>query len=222
LIYQQERSEEQSDSSDSSSVSASQAKQSLTDKRAFNYVMMELTEFSDPGLVVLPLHRLIRSVTPSILIGLRDQVRNFFAVEFVPLKADSPDASELVVDSCLGILGLQPGSLVILKRRDDVSFEALMPANRSQAYRELGVSIFDHVILNGILNRAEDREVAYTMDLKEAYRQVKEGKYQLAFLSSPPQLEMIKAIADTRDRMPSKSTYFYPKLPAGLVINPLH
>ena len=183
--------------------------------------MMELIEFSDPGLLVLPLHRLVRGITPSILVKLGDQLRNFFAVEFVPLKADSPDASGLPADSCLGILGLQPDSLVVLKRRRDISLEVLMPANRSQAYREFGVSILNHVILNGVLSRAKDLEVAYTVDLQEAYRQITEGKYQLAFLLKPPQPEMVKAIADAQDRMPSKSTYFYPKLPAGLVINPL-
>ncbi|MGA2670282.1 MAG: DUF1015 domain-containing protein [Dehalococcoidia bacterium] len=205
LIYQQDRSQEQS----------------LTSKRTFNYVMMELIEFSDPGLIVLPLHRLVRGITPPILVKLGDQLRNFFAVESVPLKTGSSDASELLVDSCLGILGLQPGSLVVLKRRRDISLEAMMPANRSQAYREFGVSILNHVILNGVLSRAKDLEVAYTVDLQEAYRQITEGKYQLAFLLKPPQPEMVKAIADAQDRMPSKSTYFYPKLPAGLVINPL-
>jgi uncharacterized protein (DUF1015 family) len=217
LTYQQERAKEQSDSFDSS-VIASKAKQSLTDKGAFNYVMMELVEFSDPGLLVLPLHRLVRGIASSILVELGDQLRNFFVLESVPLKADS---CQLPVDSCLGILGLQPGSLVVLKRRQDISLEAMMPGNRSQAYREFGVSILNHIILDKLLGLTSKENVAYTVNLKEAYRQIKERKYQLAFLLKPPQPEMVKAVADAQDRMPSKSTYFYPKLPAGLVINPL-
>ena len=195
-----------------------EAKQSLTGKGAFNYVMMELVEFSDPGLVVLPLHRLVRGIAPSILVGLGDQLRNFFVFESVPLKTGD---CQLPADSCLGILGLQPGSLVILKRRQDISLEAMMPGNRSQAYREFDVSILNHIILDKVLSGAKDLDVAYTVDLKEAYQQTKEGKYQLAFLLNPPQPEMVKAVADAQDRMPSKSTYFYPKLPAGLIINPL-
>jgi uncharacterized protein (DUF1015 family) len=194
-------------------------------KEAFNYVMMELVDFSDPGLVVLPLHRLVGGIAPSILVGLGDQLRNFFALESVPLKAASPDASGLPTDSCLGILGLQPGSLVVLRRRHPdsigVSLEAMMPGNRSRAYREFGVSILNHIILDVVLSGAKDLDVAYTVDLKEAYQQIKEGKCQLAFLLKPPQPEMVKAVADAQDRMPSKSTYFYPKLPAGLIINPL-
>jgi uncharacterized protein (DUF1015 family) len=217
LTYQQERTEEQSDSFDSS-VIVSEAKQSLTGKGAFNYVMMELVDFSDPGLVVLPLHRLVRGIAPSILVGLGDQLRNFFVLESVPLKAGG---CQLPGDSCLGILGLQPGSLVVLKRRQDISLEAMIPGNRSQAYREFDVSILNHIILDKVLSRAKDLDVAYTVDVKEAYQQIKEGKYQLAFLLTPPQPEVVKAVADARDRMPSKSTYFYPKLPAGLIINPL-
>jgi uncharacterized protein (DUF1015 family) len=96
-----------------------------------------------------------------------------------------------------------------------------MPGNRSQAYREFGVSILNHIILYKLLGLTSKENVAYTVDFKEAYQQIKEGKYQLAFLLNPPQLEMVKAVADAQDRMPSKSTYFYPKLPAGLIINPL-
>jgi len=217
LTYQQERAEEQSDSF-GSSVIASGAKQSLTGKGAFNYVMMELVDFSDPGLVVLPLHRLVRGIVPSILGGLEDQLRNFFVLESVPLKAGD---CQLPTDSCLGILGLQPGSLVVLKRRQDISLEAVMPGNRSQAYRQFNVSILNDIILDKVLSRAKDLDVAYTVDLKEAYQQIKERRYQLAFLLNPPQPEMVKAVADAQDRMPSKSTYFYPKLPAGLIINPL-
>jgi len=217
LTYQQERAEEQSDSF-GSSVIASGAKQSLNGKGAFNYVMMELVDFSDPGLVVLPLHRLVRGIVPSILGGLEDQLRNFFVLESVPLKAGD---CQLPTDSCLGILGLQPGSLVVLKRRQDISLETVMPGNRSQAYRQFNVSILNDIILDKVLSRAKDLDVAYTVDLKEAYHQIKERRYQLAFLLNPPQPEMVKAVADAQDRMPSKSTYFYPKLPAGLIINPL-
>jgi len=217
LNYQQERAEEQSDSFDSS-VIASEAEQSLTSKGAFNYVMMELVDFSDPGLIVLPLHRLVRGIAPSILVGLGDQLRNFFVLESVPSKAGD---CQLPADSCLGILGLQPDSLVALKRRQDISLEAMIPGNRSQAYQEFDVSILNHIILDKLLSGAKDLDVAYTVDLKEAYQQIKEGKYQLAFLLNPPQPEMVKAVADAQDRMPSKSTYFYPKLPAGLIINPL-
>jgi uncharacterized protein (DUF1015 family) len=75
--------------------------------------------------------------------------------------------------------------------------------------------------LDAVLSGAKGLDVSYTVDFKEAYQQIKGGKYQLAFLLNPPQPEMVKAVADAQDRMPSKSTYFYPKVPAGLIINSL-
>jgi uncharacterized protein (DUF1015 family) len=237
LTYQQERAQEQSDCFDSS-VIASGAKQSLTGIGAFNYVMMELVEFSDLGLVVLPLHRLVRGIAASTLAGLEERLENFFTLELVSLSEESlaschcePSAlfiiasetkqSHGVEDIVLGILGLHAGALVLLRRRQDVSFEAMMPGNKSRAYREFGVSVLNHIILDKLLGLTSKEDVAYTVDFKEAYQQIKEGKYQLAFLLNPPRPEMIKAVADAQDRMPSKSTYFYPKLPAGLIINPL-
>ena len=241
LAYQQERAQEQSDSFDSSviaTLNGVKRKQSLTGEGAFNYVMMELVEFSDPGLLVLPIHRLVRSIAPSALAELEKQLENFFTLEFVSLSEDSlahchcePSALFVIASEAkqshrsqgivLGVLGLHAGALVLLRRRQDISLEAMMPGNRSQAYREFGVSILNHIILDDVLSEAKDLDVAYIVDLKEAYQQIKEGEYQLAFLLNPPQPEMVKAVADAQDRMPSKSTYFYPKLPVGLVINPL-
>ena len=234
LDYQQEREQEQSPSP----VIASELKQSLSGKEAFRYVMMELVEFSDPGLIVLPLHRLVLGIAPSALARMEKQLESFFTLEFVSFDDDSfarshyePFTLSVIAreakqshkpqDIVFGILGLRTGALVLLRKREDVSTEAMMPGSRSQTYREFGVSVLNHIVFDGVLRGAKDIEIAYTVDLKEAYEQVRDSKYQLAFLLSPPKPEMVKAIADAQDRMPRKSTYFYPKLPAGLVINPL-
>jgi uncharacterized protein (DUF1015 family) len=226
LVCQQERAHEQS----------------VTGKEALNYVMMELVKFSDPGLVVLPLHRLVRGIAPSVLAGLGKQLENFFTLEFVSFSEDflrrchhgrcpfpvlaSPDfigtkQSSKPQDMVLGILGLRPGALALLGLRQDVSLEAMMPANRSQVYRQFNVSVLNHIVLDKVLGGVEALDIAYTVDLNEAREQISEGRYQLAFLLPPPQPEVVKAVADAHDRLPRKSTYFYPKAPAGLVINPL-
>jgi uncharacterized protein (DUF1015 family) len=115
---------------------------------------------------------------------------------------------------------LESECLVCLKQRQGVSIEAMLPGNRSQAYREFNVSLLNHPILENMLGLAPDDEgIAYTVNTSEAYQRVREKKYQIAFLLSPPQPEVVKDIADARDRLPRKSTYFYPKLPAGLIMN---
>jgi uncharacterized protein (DUF1015 family) len=202
LTYRQERTKERS----------------ATGHEAFDYVMVELIEFSDPGLVVLPFHRLVRGILPSTLMSFGDRLKDFFTVESVGLRTDD---LHLPVDGCLAILGLRADSSIVLKKRQGVSFEAMMPDNRSQAYREFGVSILNHIVLDRALGGAKDLEVAYTVEPEEAWQKIAGGAYQLAFLLHPPRLKTIKAVADAQDRMPRKSTYFHPKLPAGLVINPL-
>jgi uncharacterized protein (DUF1015 family) len=217
-------------------------------KKAFNYVMMTLVNFSDPGLVIFPIHRLVRGVAPSALAGLRNRLENFFTLEFIPLtenfldpygcgepksraealseakrqRKESEAISKIINEALLGILGLEPQSLVLVRQRHGISFEDVIPKNHSQAYKNFNVSFLNHIILGRMLGMAQVSEnIAYIVDINEACQQIKEKKYQLAFLLSPPQLEMVKAIADAKDRMPRKSTYFYPKLPTGLVINPL-
>lgn len=205
LTYRQERAQEQPDS----------CKRSAD---GFQYVMMELVEFSDPGLIVLPLHRLARGIPPSSMASLVERLGDFFTLESVTLTTDS---WHLPADSYLGILGLQPDSLMVLKKRHGIALEAMMPENRSEAYLKFDVSILNHIVLDVILGGTKDVEIAYSVDLGEARRQIMEGKYQLAFVLHPPQPEMVGAVTDAQDRLPRKSTYFYPKLPAGLVINPL-
>jgi len=193
-----------------------------TGEEAFNFIMMTLVDFSDSGLITLPIHRLVRGIAPTTLSGLREKLNEFFTLEYVSFTGSLIDSVKykMIGGALLGILGLETGSLVLLKKRHDLSIDDVMPKGHSQDYNNLNVSILAHIILGRMLGFSQDSEdIAYTVDADEACRQVKEGKYQLAFLLGSLQPEMVKNIADARERMPRKSTYFYPKLPTGLVIN---
>jgi uncharacterized protein (DUF1015 family) len=98
---------------------------------------------------------------------------------------------------------------------------ALMPAERSDVYKKMDVSIVDHVILEKILGMQSDDEkrIAYTHTREEAVKRALNGQCQLAILTNMVKGQTIKDIADAKDRMPRKSTYFYPKLPSGLIVN---
>ncbi len=191
---------------------------------AYNYVMMALVEFADPGLVVFPLHRLVRGLTSSILCRLKTQLEKFFIVDHWPLTSVLLDKLqyELPEGSSLVVLGLEPGYLLVLRRRQDVSLQSMMPGNRSQAYQDLNISLLNHVILEKTLGFSQNsKDVTYTVDISEAYQRINDKEYQLAFLLSSPSLETIKAITGTKEKMPRKSTYFYPKLLSGLVVHSL-
>jgi uncharacterized protein (DUF1015 family) len=100
----------------------------------------------------------------------------------------------------------------------------MMPYFHSEIYKKLDVSIVDHIILEKLLELTSDKEktsLAYSYNLAHAVNRVINQEYQLAILLSPVKPEVIKAIADAGDKMPRKSTYFYPKSPSGLVLNRL-
>jgi uncharacterized protein (DUF1015 family) len=97
----------------------------------------------------------------------------------------------------------------------------MMPEGHSEAYKRLDVSIVQHLIIDKLTDLHKSSGTTYTSNIAEAYRLVESGECQLAFLLNPISVTTIKTIADANDKMPGKSTYFYPKLPTGLVINRL-
>ncbi len=186
---------------------------------AFNFVMMTLVSFSDPGLIALPVHRLVRGIPSQTLAGFRNQLETFFDIDSLPL--DETGLPE-VRGATTSVLGLKTGSLTTLRLRRSVSLKNIMPEGHSEAYKKLNVSIVQHLIMKNLLGSSGKTDgIAYTPDAEQARRQVESDEYQLAFLLNPIPVTTIKAIANANDRMPGKSTYFYPKLPTGLVINRL-
>ena len=199
---------------------------------AFNFVMMTLVDFSDPGLVILPPHRLVRGVSKSTLDGLMTSLRLFFEIEELPLS--TPDVWQRVDDLLTGmkpgetnqvslvLFGLATERLLVLRLRDFAAVSQMMPRFHCELYKRLDVSIVDHIILEKLLGLSSKEKAipGYSYE-GDAVNRVLEQEYQLAFLLSPVKVEVIKAIADAGDRLPRKSTYFYPKLPAGLIFNRL-
>jgi hypothetical protein len=151
----------------------------------------------------------------------------FFDIEKLPM--DTGRIWKQISDALAGgneiklvLFGPVPDLLFVLKLRDSEEVGKMMPYFHSEMYKKLDVSIVDHVILENILAVSSDREkesLAFTYDTSDAINRVLNQEYQMTFLMKPVKPETIKAIADTGDKMPRKSTYFYPKAPAGLVFN---
>ncbi|UCH51072.1 MAG: DUF1015 domain-containing protein [Chloroflexota bacterium] len=187
-------------------------------EEAFNFVMMTLVPFSDPGLIVLPVHRLIRNLSSKALAQFRSDLETSFESESAPL--DENGVPE-IRGATTRVLGLETGNVVALKPHQPSSLKEIMPQEHSEAYRKLDISIIQHLIIDKLTTLDKSSSLAYTPDMLEARGLVESGEYQLAFLLNPIPVTTIKAIADANDKMPGKSTYFYPKLPTGLVINSL-
>jgi uncharacterized protein (DUF1015 family) len=195
----------------------------------FNFVMMTLVDFADPGLVILPPYRLLRGLSPPKIANLMTKLQSLFDVEELPL--DMPGVWRLVDDLLLKanqtrlvLCGLAAEKLLVLTLRDSNTAKKMMPYFHSELYKELDVSIVDHVILEellGLSGSEDEAKISYNYDIKDTVNRVLAQEYQLAFILRPIKAEVIKAVADAGDRMPRKSTYFYPKLPSGLVLNRL-
>jgi len=201
---------------------------SVSGDEAFNFVMMELVDFSDPGLVILPPHRLVRGISKSTLNELMTKLESFFEID--ELSLSMLDVWQQVDDLLAGktnqvklaVFGLKAGRIFVLSLRDSSAASQMMPYFHSELYKRLDVSVVDHIILEkllGLSSESDEEIITYSYDRVNAVNRVLNEEYQLAFLLNPIKAEVIKAIADAGDRMPRKSTYFYPKPPAGLVFN---
>ena len=191
--------------------------------------MVTLVDFTDPGLIILPAHRLVRGISKPTLAGLMAKLGAFFEIEELPLSI--PGVWERVdhffretSEIRLILFGLAVERLFLLRLRDLAAVSQMIPYFHSELYKRLDVSIADHIILETLLALSSDKEntlLAYSYDGLDAVNRVLNQEYQLALLLSPVKAETMKAIADAGDKMPRKSTYFYPKSPSGLVFNRL-
>jgi uncharacterized protein (DUF1015 family) len=192
----------------------------------FDFVMMSLTDIADPGLIILPAHRLVRGLAPSAIDGLMNGLKTYFSIgeealdranvlsQIRGLLSENEDEVRLI------LYGLERDRLFQLRLRGSTAVRPMMPYFHSELYQKLDVSIVDHVILEKLLGLAHGTTtdyLDYTNNTLEAINRVLDQEYQLAFLVNPVKPGIIKTIADSGDRMPHKSTYFFPKIPAGLV-----
>ena len=202
---------------------------------AFNFVMMTLIDSRDPGLAMLPVHRLVRGIDPDGIAKLGGRLADYFQIqELIP---SSSGASEGLHDwmaalneagnrgVAFGLYGLSPRKFHLLTPRDVLTLHNMLPEDKPMPWRELDVSLLHWVILRemlGIDSPEKGKEcLEYSPDESEVLRKVDAGISPLAFLLNPVPVSSVLAVADAGVRMPPKSTYFYPKTPAGLVINPL-
>ncbi len=192
----------------------------------YDFVMMSLMEFNDPGLLILPAHRLLGGISRRNLTGLISGLESCFTVRKIPSGDRSPDDVVKLLSGkgknkvSLVLYGLLPEYYLLLETREDITLNQVLPDLHADYNQKLGVSVVDHLILEGIMGftpEAIGSLLSYTHDAREAVSLVQSQEYQLAFLVNPVTPTDIKSVADSGGRMPKKSTYFYPKMPAGLI-----
>ena len=187
---------------------------------AANYVLMSLTEFDDPGLLLLPYHKLIGGLSPQQLTALQQRLQELFDPQ--PLNPDTgpEQLAQLVSDRrqdrhTVGLLG--PGSAA-------PQLLTLKPEIDWQTWGDLSVStawLLDEQIVQPILGNTAAQYVDYSHEAAQSAQLIAADRRQLAFLLKPFPMDSFESIVGGGQRLPSKSTFFYPKLPTGLLIHRL-
>lgn len=211
------------------------ARSSCTGGEPFGFVMMSLMDWLDPGLVMLPTHRLVRGLEPATVVHLQRALSHYFEVE--DLLSPPPALSNTVQTwlrtletrrkqgTVAGVYGLHGRRLCLLRLRPDADLHSMMSREELGLWKDLDVVLLQRVVLSNALGidtvEKEARHLEYTQNGVEALSKVDSGEYQLAFFVNPAPVSSILDTADAGRRVPQKSTYFYPKTPAGLVMNPL-
>lgn len=187
------------------------------DDHPANYVLMQIVSMSDPGLAILPTHRVVRGLVD----GAAEKLLESLATEFDVVET----AGELptVLEGQIGlIVAGKPGGWVLTPRGDVLA--SRMP-DRSADWRKLDVAVLHGGILEDLLTpllAGDQVEIKYVHEASEAAEALTGEDYQLAFIMAPTPLAALRQLAATGELMPQKSTYFFPKLATGLVINPLY
>jgi uncharacterized protein (DUF1015 family) len=195
----------------------------------FNFAMMYLTDIRDPGLTILPTHRVLRGLSPAFVRQITASLRDTCQLEAFPFHTPTERGAQrqrLVHEMRrrgLGahVFGLYPGDEMFWLLTYRGSSVAQTPtAGGNGNCTALDVSILHDVLLAKVLGiDVREDSIAFTQDDAAAVDLVTRQEYQVAFLLNPTRLEQIVEPAMAGKRMPRKSTYFYPKLLTGIVMH---
>ena len=207
---------------------------------ASRYQMMAFANTQHEGLVVLATHRLISNLenfdTPDLITKLKD---NFEITEY-PFDSDDTKTeakqrvlAQMKLELCndRNAFGIYGGgrAFYVAALKDKKAMNAVAP-DMSTAWRSLDVSVLHKLILEKLLGLDEQKlgkgeNLEYVKDtpnaIDDSIAKVDSGGKQVVFFMNPPKIEQIHRVADQGERMPQKSTYFYPKVYTGLTINKL-
>jgi uncharacterized protein (DUF1015 family) len=190
---------------------------------SFDKRMVACFNTAGQGVTILPTHRLVRDLRQFNSRAFLKAAEEYFDSKEEP----SPEAlwAAMKEGRRLGhIFGFYPGDtkrFYSLRLKREARLEPLMPAY-GEAYRDLDVSILHTVVLEKLLAIDEAKLVAeehvdFARDREGCIRKVNEGKYQASFFLNPTSVEQVQRVASLGERMPQKSTDFYPKLLTGLL-----
>ena len=199
-----------------------------------NFLMMMIVEMENPGLSVLPVHRVITRPLSCDSEELLKGLAQWFAVDEVDVPRGARSGQVFLLlkrleeagrgGCAFGMFLREPERFLLLTLRSDADLDSEIKGGLSAAYRGLDVTILHKMVLEKLLCISQDRasvekNLAFTRDPMEAVRCVDEGKGSVVLFTNATKVEQVREVADHGEKMPQKSTYFYPKPWSGVVMN---
>jgi uncharacterized protein (DUF1015 family) len=187
------------------------------------YVLMCLVALEDPGLTVFPTHRLLRGLSEAQWEALRATIEaDFTMTPLATVEELQPAENERIELGYIDVRDKQPYRLVL---KDQAIADRAMPEH-SEPYRRLDTAVTEALLLKGTLGMTDEQidhldGLGYARDDAQAIDLVLGGEYDAALFMAPTPVHRVQDVASSGESMPPKSTYFFPKVPTGLLFNPL-
>jgi uncharacterized protein (DUF1015 family) len=204
----------------------------LHSEDAVNFTLMALIDVDDPGMLVLPTHRLLVNWEPEAfavqLSNVTDKLSTYFTIQTLQNVDTSQEIqSQLLQAGQQGTaLVLRTKAQTLLLTPNEQGMERMESSGHSTAWNALDVAIAQKLLFEDVLGLDAEMmtagtHVRYTHDAQAALNELQNGDVRaVVFLNGTP-LQQVCDVAKVDDRMPQKSTYLYPKLITGLIMNPL-
>jgi uncharacterized protein (DUF1015 family) len=174
-------------------------------------------------LEVFPTHRLIRGLDAQRHKDLADALRRDFVIEELDDPSALPPSSSESMR--IGYIDAHRRRPFVLTLRDTAIADQAL-SEHAEPYRRLDTAVLEALVLKGALRMSDEdidhlNGLGYARDDREALDLVTLGEYDAAFFMAPTPVQRVRDVAAAGESMPPKSTYFYPKVPTGLLFNPL-
>lgn len=192
---------------------------------AFNYGLVTFVSMSDPGLVILPTHRLIYGYTRMQSKALLEALAPYFEVKALPNR-ETLEAELAQATPEQPRFGFYDGEYVLLTLKTLDIMAQLVP-DRAPSWRALDVAVLHELIIEQVMGLSKEsvarkENLDYLRDPNQGYERVDRGEANFLFLLNGTRMEHVRACTEAGEKMPQKSTDFYPKVLSGLVALPLY
>lgn len=199
----------------------------------YRFKLFSFVRLESPAISILPIHRILRHLEGFEPSRFLQQLEMFFSIEATEVAAGVPPGKleellqrmrrrQTAGHVAMGVYLPGLNRLALLTFRGERAKNLAWPADKSETWRQLDVSVLQVAILDRILNLGE-RELAqgnfveYASEAREALLKAADGSHQCVILLNPTPMKQVEAVVEAGDLLPQKTTHFHPKLMEGLV-----